>query len=359
MKATISTSTLQVMVQKVGPGVGNSKILPVTQYLQLSVNDGVFSITSTNASSFVCAVGMVDKWEPGSILVKADTFIKLIQKTKTDEVRLSSNDNQLTVHSHGVYKQALYKDREFPRWEKESLSLLGTVEAKLLKNRLDVHEGAVSSSMVRPEMTGFFIGTDRMVTTDDTRLCVSDLSGVSSRSILIPAPLAELLNQFDDEEEIRIYESAKALEFHSDTLQIRGPELLGLDRYPDSNKVSGQSFRYQFNLVLGDFLDTVDRVSLFSDTYYSFAIVISIEKGYVYITDVLDQTREAVEVSGDLGPDVRLVLNSQHLLGVLNRFNRDGVLMVSWNNDQDPVMIRTESSDETFYLTTVELGGNL
>ncbi len=355
MRCKIETGVLQKMVQRVNPGVGNSKILPVTQYLEVKVQDGELFLTSTNASSFMCANSLVGDWEEGSVLVKADTFIKLIQRTKTDEVRLTSNSNQLSVHGHGIYKQALYRDREFPEWEQESLEDLGVIKGKTLKERLKVHEAAVSNTMVRPEMTGYYIGGDKMVTTDDTRLCVSEIGGVSSVPMLIPGALAELLYEFDDEDDVRVLRSERALEFHSEGLKVRGPELLGLDRFPNTEAIESIEYENNWKVAVAKFQDAVDRVSLFSDPYYSYGVVISVEGNSVYVTDLLNQTRELVTGEGLLEKDVKLVLNSQHLLGVLSKFSRESDMLFEWNKEEDPVRVGVEGGEELFYLTTVEV----
>ncbi len=351
MQATIKTRELQRMASQVSRGVGNSKILPVTQYLQLQVEGNRLDITATNTSTYVTARGLVDDPQSGTIVVKADQFLKLCGKIDVEAVRLASTDKSLTIHANGTYRQAAYAEMPFPVWQGRDLAPLGELNSTVLKKALRINQAGVSDDLIQPQLTGYWWG-DKLVTTDNTRCCVTKIELTMAPPRLMSGGLADLLLQFLDDETVTIEGGDHCFQFTAPSLQVRGPELFGIEGFPVVSRLVNRQRVHTRTLQRGSFLSALERVHLFTDPMRGHGLLLKWEDGGLEVGDLDWQTHELVPTGG-VGRGQHLV-NSSSLLTLMSALEQYDALLVAWEDNEEPIMMAGDDDNVRVLLSTLE-----
>lgn len=345
MQVTLDTMVLQRMATQISRAVGASRILPVTGYVRLVLEDGVLSMTATDAAVFATARAVV-AGDPGSIVVKADALLKLIEKTVVETMTLTTVNNELQIRGHGKYRQPGYTAEPFPQSPITMWEARGTINSSLLKARMAMAACAVARELVEPQLTGYWWG-ENLVTTDNMRAAVGTMPLAIDPPVLLAAPVAELLGQFLADEDVTVETSAHHVRFTSDSLIVEGPELLGIERYPQIGSLLDLAMTGQVTLPVGQLQEAVERVHLFADPLNSYAVALTIGD------DVAVQAGETVERIGISGADGRatLHLNSEYWLRLL-RICEDEVTL-RWATDDAPLRMDV-APGVTVFLGTVQ-----
>ena len=140
MKFTVNTAKMNSILSKLSKGVGNSKILPITEYLKLELVDGVLTIIATDASNFITYVEKEVEGENGTAIVKADKLIKLVAKTTKQQVSFELKDTFLEVKGNGTYKVELFETNEYPKYQfNEDIKGIA-VKTPILKKAFDINK---------------------------------------------------------------------------------------------------------------------------------------------------------------------------------------------------------------------------
>ena len=105
----IKTTELQNMLSKVVKGVGNNKLIPLTNMLMIRVADGNLLLTSTDATNYLTVQTTVNSDELYAV-VNAELFNKLISKFTTETVDLTVEDSALKIFGNGSYVLELQFD---------------------------------------------------------------------------------------------------------------------------------------------------------------------------------------------------------------------------------------------------------
>lgn len=326
MKFKISTAKMNTILGKLGKGVGNSKILPITEYLRLELVDGNLRMTATDSSNFIDQ--MVDgvEGENGIAVVKADRLIKLVSKTTKPEVEFELTETHLEVRGNGVYKVELFETNEYPEYKFNEESQGVAVKTEELKKLFATNKSAIASEMLLPCLTGYKIGSEA-VTTDGVKMCLNSTAILPNGEILVPQKLADLL-QVITADEVYIQVDGNNLLFTADRTIIFGPQLDGIEEFPDISGVMGIPYEQSAVVTRSSLVEALDRVSLFIDNTTNYGVKFTFKEDGLHVNDLKDKTVEAVAyVQKSLTEETELMFNINYLNDLLGASGAENVTL--------------------------------
>lgn len=271
MKFTVNTVKINTMLSKVTKGVGNSKIMPITEYLEIILSDsGELFITATDLANFITVNAQIDgDYEAGKAVVKADLLSKLVAKTTTPAMTFKFTDKEGKVKGNGNYTLALFDGEEFPDYEFTGGEKI-KMDTSALKKIFTVNKSAVSTEVFLPCLTGYNIG-EKAITTDGIKMCINASPAFvntefSTNPVLITQTLADLLQGMVDDR-VSIERDGNKLLFTTNDQTIFGTELDGIADYPDVTPILQLEYGNSAVLPRQPLLDALDRLSLFVDKF--------------------------------------------------------------------------------------------
>lgn len=270
----ILTSELSKLVSMVSPGVGNVRLYPATSYIYLDGVKGSFSATATDGANFLTATILNRDFEEfGPVLVHADNFSKLISKTTKASVKINIREDHLSFVGNGNYKIPIIDFTEFPNIDFTSQkTLLSNYPADNIKTMFSINKSAISSNNDYPILAGYLV-TAGVTTTDRLRMCInSNPNFVNDDKLLLSQKFVDLLSTFTSP--ITLETSAGGnLRATSSELTLVGPQLAGIDKYPNlDGLLSSLSHSYNFSVNRNELISILDRLLLFVDATTAFGV---------------------------------------------------------------------------------------
>ena len=102
---TLKTNIIKDLTSKINKGIEGEKTVRVSELLELQViNDKlILSVTNTQFYLSIELSNQVNSVDSLHVTIDADTFIKLVSKTTTDEIILDTKDGNLLYKGNGEY----------------------------------------------------------------------------------------------------------------------------------------------------------------------------------------------------------------------------------------------------------------
>lgn len=325
MKFAISTAKMNSILGKVSKGVGDSKVLPITHYIKLTLTaeDGLV-VTATDSVNFITyrenkVEGSI---KTGEVIVLADTLVKLAAKTTKNKLTFTLKKDHLEVKGNGKYTIPVNTEDQFPTYEINKKGSKTEIETKVLKKVFDINEAAIATEMIMPELTGFNVG-DNVTTTDGVKMCINDMKVFKKERVLIPQPLAALLDTLS-EEKVTIYKDGGKLLFSTESLDIFGVELEGINDFPDIAPLATMKHKNVAKVNRLHLLEVLDRMSIFVDKMDNYGVTLNFKKKKLVVSDLKENSSEEIEykdgtkIKEELEVTVSIVY-LQELLDVMNQ----------------------------------------
>ena len=323
MEFKINTKKLDGILSVVKEGVGDNRIMPATEYLQMILEEGQLFITATDSHNFITYKESDIEGTDGTVIVKADQLIKLVSRTTKEKISFSLKEKHLEVKGNGVYKLALF-DEPYPDYEIEPE---GTWQADLKKltRAFKVNESAIAKEMTMPCLTGYNIGTSS-VTTDGIKLCINNTS-ILDENVLIPGKLADLI-QLMSKEKIMIEKEGNKLLFSSDNITVFGSELDGMGEYPDVMPITELGYGNSVTVPKAALISIVDRLSIFVDPFENYGIILAFGEE-LELSDLKGNSKEVMEYVEHEKTDelVRIVVNINFLQDILKPLTKENIVL--------------------------------
>lgn len=275
MNLKITTTDLQGMVSKAIECVSNNKLIPMTSLISIWCSSGVLTLITTDYTNYFYtkSANKVD-CEDFEVSVLADTFVKLVQKTTSETITLSVEDNVLTVKGNGTYKLELPLDEngrpiKFPKKVLEDYSdddLVGTVKISDIKSILAVNKNALATDMQQPVLTSYYCG-DKVVTSNKKIICWNPLK-LFNEPLLISGKVMELLGILTGTS-ISVYRVDDSYVFKTDVDSLYAPVVDDVNGFPINSMQSLVESQFDFSVKLSrkPILDVLDRLTLFVGAY--------------------------------------------------------------------------------------------
>lgn len=333
----ILTSLLQKMVSKAIQGSSNNKNLPLTSLIGIEFKEdnlgrkgNLILITTDGSNTFKINQEVEGNGEFYTI-VNADTFAKLIGKTTKEEITLENKENYLEVIGNGTYKLEIAINEEgemvrFPKIkniEKEPEE----IDTKALKEALEVSKSSVAKTMEVPCLTGYYIGTDKIISTDRQLVCKLQKQLVKE-PLLISSEMAELLKLID-EEKVNLLKDENNLIFYTNTIIISGKELENKDLYPVQPIEDLTKLEYSNNIIVNrnELLNVLDRLSLFISDYDKNGVHLAFTKEALLVKSQKSNAQELIDAECTSEEEYNVLVDIEMLRSQLESLQEENVII--------------------------------
>lgn len=330
----IKTEVLKNMLNKAIKVCSFNKMLPLTELMEVSIQNNVLNIRTTdNISNIFLQQKLEDDNQDMRVVVDATLFTSLINKITTEFVELNLTDSSLTIIANGVYNLDLRVDEsneiiKFPEIE------INTEEAKefdlkkLIKN-LSICKAAIPDHMDIMKLSNYYL-KDRIIATNAFKITsVPNIEQLQNEEILITKQLGKIL--------IDLELSEAKYKIKNDMLTIIGDGLIliskinqDLDRYPlqGIDTMLKEKFDYSIKINRAKILNLLNRLNLFVAEYENNSINLLFKKDKLNITNVKETCNEDINYTNSLDDqfkEFKCIINIVHLKEQLEALISDEV----------------------------------
>lgn len=338
----MNTAKLNSILGRLSKGVGNSRILPITEYMKLQLTSGLLEIVATNSANFITYTEKGVEGEDGIAIVKADKLVKLASKTSKKQIVLELKETHLEFKGNGTYKIELFETNEYPTFEFNQEIKGAAVKTSVLRKAFAVNKSAIATEMLMPCLTGYNVGAN-VVTTDGVKMALNETSiFASEQRALIPQGLADLLANLSDEE-VFVQKEGNKLLFSTEHYQVFGTELEGMDEYPDISGITGLEFANYSIVDKQPLQDALDRLTLFADQSTNYGVRLTFKAEGLLVEDLKRNSQETLEYveKSQTEESVELIFNLNYLSDILGALTK-GQVKVFYANDY-PLKLQEEN----------------
>ena len=246
-----------------------SKLLEITNYYELDFSVEGISLRATDGVNFITINHPTKCDEDMSVIVKADQFSKLINKTTKDTVGLKLMDNYLEVRGNGTYKVEIVSDEVYP-----TLDIDADKEFMLTYTTLSnaIADGAKAKSVSPNDgvLYSYLLRDNQIITADAIKVYSTELDGeyLDDVELLIPPTLATLLQSIDVEKIVfAVNKDCTLLRAVGQNVIITGALQEGASDYPNVMPLLNSKYPYTCEVNVKEVLQAVDRLNLFVGLY--------------------------------------------------------------------------------------------
>lgn len=275
MKLELITSEFKRMVTCAAKGAGSDKLSPLTTYLGIDVKDNTLYLRTTDGSNFLVCKKPKVTCENFAVVVDCDSFVNLIKKTTSEHIILNVEDDVIKIKGNGNYQIACVTDEHgeafvFPAAE-NNFDLLAfqpvKVKSKVFETVFEVNTASVSKVLDTPVLTGFYFGTNGVMTTDSLKLCVFDVN-VFKRDVLLSLDFVRLATLFT-EEDVKVYFIDNDVVMETGNIVIYGSQMQDIETYPVEALQGLIQQEYSSKCVVKKalLLAALDRLNIFVTEY--------------------------------------------------------------------------------------------
>lgn len=327
---------------------GRSKALSVLDNVKIDVKGGYVYIMSNSVQcSIVKRVGYLGCDGDGMFLVNPNDLLKPLKSLKDSEIVIDVSSNTLSItHKKGKIAMSVQGADEYPQMEKVSNDDVYTFDSGRLYDWLSIARDFVSTDDLRPIMCGMLLyARDNRVgvcATDTRRLFTDSYSTptLSDIQCVIPSVSFAVLQQvLQGTESVDVTLDAKYVSFKTDDSRLTCQVQVGT--YPDFNRVIPTNNDISVKVGKDDFIDSVNRVSLFADKGHSL-LRMDIQGMMCCVSgrDVMygKMAHEECMCEHD-GEDLSIGTNAEMMLTCLSHVCSDTVEML-FSNSSRPILFK-------------------
>nr|DAK37731.1 MAG TPA: beta clamp protein [Caudoviricetes sp.] len=283
-KIQFKTEELSKIVSQLGK-LSPSKLLEITRYWHILGDGEVVTFTAYDGANFIRAV--IESDAEIDVMVKAEQFGKLIDRTTSATVTLVQEDSSLKVIGNGEYSvDIVAEDEEYPSFDEilgdevtEDSALL--LDSALFSTIANINDSAVSKSGADGIYTAFLIDGDKAVTTDIIRVCINPIKDHGLK-MLVPYNLMQVLASIPDEKVYLWQIDDTTIYVSSASVEVYGKLMEGIEDYEDVTQLDSLEMVDNVSLTTGPVLSVLDRLVLFTNVF---------DKGTVELLFLKDKLR--------------------------------------------------------------------
>ena len=339
----IKTEKFKRMLSSVSRLVGKNNIREICNYIEVSCEDNLFIVTSTDGTNIITASEKLESNEDFNVLIEGEKLISLVQATNVDEIELQKKDRYLLMTGNGEYKLE-FSEEEYPDYEIEPEQ---TYELKWsdINRILKRHNRILADDLSVPELTGYYLG-EKTITLDGIKMAITDIDLFKDKKLLIPDEFMNLLDLFNGEEKIRLYVQDDRLLFESDTLSIFGGVLHGIRDFPDLNSYMNMEYDSYVKVDGRELKSALKRIKIFTDELTEFGVSIKYENSLI-LKDSNDKSEEKVSIKSGKG-SFECEVDINNILLFLDNIDVDNVKLF-YDNEKTALKVTSEDLDTEFY----------
>ena len=302
----IKKEDLKSLLEKVMIGVGNNKIIPITNSLGIKKFGNHLTLCGTDGANYLYTTTELDfdaedTNTENNICVEASLFDRLISKITTDYITLNVENQKLEVIGNGNYVLPIKLDENghwllFPNKEVQDGASEEVIDAQKIRNLRSYNEKALSKNPENVSLNGYFIDNEKAVATD--RLVMSVIKdNYLTEPILLRKSFVDLLTFLNGD--IIICRWDNNIYASNGETEIYSSENAPVGNFPLEKlmkAINGFTFNNEAKISLKDLSSALDRLSIFV-TEGSY-LLLNVKDGYLYIEESSTKANELIKLEG-------------------------------------------------------------
>jgi DNA polymerase-3 subunit beta len=380
MKIICSQESLLHGIQTVQKGISSRIGLPIYNGILFEANeDNKVHLFATDLEIGIDCYIPAQVIETGSTVIPSRIISELIKKFPEGKIEIECKDNNITTvkENNSNYKILGFSAEEFSNFPEIKMRAKIKLNQKLLKEAIQQVIFAASRDENRTFLNGalFKIIDNKIevVTTDSHRLSLKNIKPIKIESLLtegveviIPyRALSELSRLLLDNKEVfievRIGEKQILFILFPDGQKnsIRIYSRLIEGQFPDYHQIIPDSFKTEIKVNTKDFMDKMERISLFVREDLNTVKMEAInktgdqkeERCEIILKAESPSTGEASEKIFCLkkGEDITITFNTNYILDVLKIIKKESTV-IKLNDPLNPVIITPDEDKNYTYI---------
>ena len=368
MGFTCNQQVLSKAINTVSKAVTNRTTIPILKGILLKAVDNQLVLTASDLDLSI--EKKIDAYvsQEGEVVVLSKLFGEIIRKLPNEDITIElKEENNITIEcSNSQFNIVCFPSDEFPSiGDIEEKSTL-TLNREIFKDMIGKTSFAASLDESKGVIVGVLVELEEnslnMVALDGFRMAVAREAMVNAenKKIIITSKILNEINKIigevDDEEIGIILDNKKAVVFVDGTkivLRLMEGEFI------DYKKILPKESKTNVIIHRGDFLESIERASLFAKEGKNNLVKLSISENNMTITSRSEEgnVKEDVIISTD-GPGLDIGFNSKYLIDVLKVIDNDEIRL-EFNTGITPCLVKPIEGEEFVYLILpVRLSGN-
>ena len=299
----IKTEQLKELVSKASIGVGNNKLIPITELIGIKCVAGVFELITTDATNYVYVQQQIESTKENDLeaTIYAEQFVKLVGKLTSEYTEFQLENGNLVVTANGTYTLELPLDENgepviYP-------DPLGTAVADVkayevgvedIKKSIQIAKSSLATTDDRPVLMNYYVG-DSVFATDGC-LVTEFRKELFKKPQLVSPKLMDILGAFD-EKKLLITVTDEFICCKSDTMAVYGKLSDDISEYEIDNveQYISTKFPNVCKVNKAELLSAIDRISLFVSKYDNQAIRVMFDTDGIVISNLKSGSTEEVQ----------------------------------------------------------------
>lgn len=339
MKLNIETIKLNAILDSVSKGVGNIRVLPITEYILIELKEGQLKVKATDSINFVTYTEKGYEGEDGQAVVKAAQFMDLVKKTTKTEIKLQLKDSHLEVIGNGTYKVELNTEDEFPTYEFKYNESGVTVPSTTFSDIFQTNYSAIASDMIMPCLTGYNLGKGS-TTTDGVKMCINE-NGIDMKdNILISQKQAELISSLNSDK-VNVQVDGNKMIFKTNNVEIFGVEMDDKEQYPDIEELAQLEGESKVTLKRQPLLQSLQRLALFVNIFENGGVTLGFRTDKLHLKDVKENSSEEVAYEKqEIKEEAEVSVSVRYLIDLIEALKGEEIELQFTNDGETPLIIK-------------------
>ncbi len=347
---------------------GKNLTLPILNNLLIEALPNFLKISSTDLEVGIEWWGHCKTEKEGSIAVPAKFISQLVGVLPEEKIDIKTKGNTLLIEGKNIKTQIKgFSSEEFPIIPKFLKDIYIEMDGKKLKDGLISVVDMVSTSQVKPEISGVYFsfnkGSIKLVATDSFRLTEKtikdDFKNLFEKEINFILPqktTRELINILPEEEgeKIRIYFSESQVMFETFLPNSTHPEINLVSRqidgeYPSYEEIIPKTSKTKIILNKDEFVKQIKMAGLFGGKTNE--VLIKVGENNIEIKSQDDEIGES-ELSMSAiteGDEVKVSFNYRFILDALTNIKSSEISFEMQGNDR-PALIKPVGDASDLYV---------
>lgn len=347
---------------------GKNLTLPILNNLSIEALPNFLKISSTDLEVGIEWWGHCKTEKEGSIAVPAKFISQLVGVLPEEKIDIKTKGNTLLIEGKNIKTQIKgFSSEEFPIIPKFLKDIYIEMDGKKLKDGLISVVDMVSTSQVKPEISGVYFsfnkGSIKLVATDSFRLAEKtikdDFKNLFEKEINFILPqktTRELINILPEEEgeKIRIYFSESQVMFETFLPNSTHPEINLVSRqidgeYPSYEEIIPKTSKTKIILNKDEFVKQIKMAGLFGGKTNE--VLIKVGENNIEIKSQDDEIGES-ELSMSAiteGDEVKVSFNYRFILDALTNIKSSEISFEMQGNDR-PALIKPVGDASYLYV---------
>ncbi len=372
MQVSVKRDKLLTAVSHVTKAVSARTTIPILTGIKLKAGQEGLTLTASDSDvsiEVLIPTEEAGEWgvtvfQPGSIVLTARIFSEIVRKLSGEEIQISVDERLATLIRSGQAEFTIngMNAGDFPQLPHLEEDKIFSIQSDLLKTMLRQTVFAVSTSEMRPILTGIMWSLDqgqlKFVSTDSHRLAgrtamVECIEELQFNNVVVPGKSCnELIKILDDDQtsvdivvsENQILVKSKQILFYSRLLE---------GTYPDTARIIPQGSKTEVVVSTKDFLQSIERASLLSREGKSNVVrLLTMADGNVEISSNAPEIGKVMEIVRPLsldGEELKISFNAKYMIEALRSLD-SGEIRVSFTGAMSPFVIRPTEHDWILHL---------